>query len=186
MLHEAALLVMAEDVLVEVLGRVRPQDEDVVLPRMHVRATAPRTMAVAIAEHLRDEADVRSALTGMPQDVDGEVAVAARRTCEVVRGQDDGERVVRGAGAPVTVRVLLVRATVERALLAHYVAAYLGSTACPLTEELARPLWEVTGPDAATWRRDGWFREPLPLPPHVSWRDRFLLTAGHLPHPLGH
>ena len=75
----------------------------------------------------------------------------------------------------------------ERSLLAHYVAAYLGSTACPLPEELARPLHELTGPDAAAWRRLGHFREPiLPLPPHVSWRDRFLLEAGHEPHPLGH
>lgn len=186
MLHEAALFAMAEEMLVEVLGRVRPQDEDVVLPRMHVRADAPRTMAAAIAQHLQDEADVRGALTGTPQDADCEVPGSARRTCEVVRGQADGGRVVRSAGEPVTVEALLVRATVERALLAHYVAAYLGSTACPLPEELARPLWEQTGPDAAQWRRDGWFREPLPLPPHVSWRDRFLLTAGHPPHPLGH
>ncbi len=186
MLQQAALFVMAEDVLVEVLGRVRPQDEDVVLPRMHVRAAAPRPMAVAVAQHLQDEADVRSALTGTPQDVDDEPAVAARRTCDVVRGQDDGERVVRSAGAPVTVEALLVRATLERALLAHYVAAYLGSTACPLTEELARPLWELTSPAAQSWRLAGWFHEPLPLPPHVSQRDRFLLTAGYPPHPLGH
>lgn len=83
-------------------------------------------------------------------------------------------------------REYLLRATLARSLLAHYVAAYLGSTACPLPEELARPLHELTGPDAARWRRLGWFREPMPLPPHVSWRDRFLLEAGHLPHPLGH
>ena len=81
---------------------------------------------------------------------------------------------------------LLLRATVARSLLAHYVAAYLGSTACPLPEELARPLWELTAPDAERWRGLGFFRDPMPLPDNVSWRDRFLLTAGHLPHPLGH
>ena len=43
--------------------------------------------------------------------------------------------------------------------------------------------WSGDGWDAGTWRARGWFREPLPLPPHVSWRDRFLLTAGHDPHP---
>jgi hypothetical protein len=181
-LQEAALFAMAEDVLVEVLGRVRPQDQEVVLPRMHVRAAAPRTIAVAVAQHLQDEADVRSALTGTPQDVDGDVAASARRTCEVVLAQQDGGR----SASLGTVGDLVVRATVERALLAHYVAAYLGSTACPLPEELARPLWELTAPDAVAWRRDGWFHEPLPLPPHVSWRDRFLLTAGYPPHPLGH
>jgi hypothetical protein len=185
-LHEAALLRMAEVMLVEVLGRVRPQDEDVVLPPAHARAGVSRTIAVATARHLQDEADVRSALTGEPEPVDPVVADAARRTCAVAAAQDDGDRVMLGDGEPTSVRALLVRATVERSLLAHYVAAYLGSPACPLPEELARPLWELTSPDAEAWRRAGWFFEPLPLPPHVSWRDRFLLTAGHPPHPLGH
>lgn len=186
MLHETALLTMAEDMLVEVLGRVRPQDEDVVLPPLHVRAAAPRTLARAITDHLQDEADVCSALTGLVEPVAKDVAAAARRTCEVAARQDDGERVVRSDGRPVRVRALLLRTTLERSLLAHYVAAHLGSTACPLPEELARPLWELTSQDAQAWRRAGWFRDPLPLPPHVSWRDRFLLTAGHPPHPLGH
>ena len=186
MLDEAALLVMAEDVLVEVLGRVRPEDEDVVLPPMHVRAPAQRSIAAAIAQHLQDETDLRSAVTGTTQRCDGDIAAAARRTCDAVAGLADGECVVHSDGERVTVRALLVRATLERSLLAHYVAAYLGSTACPLPEELARPLWELTGPDAEAWRRAGWFHQPMPLPPHVSWRDRFLLTAGHAPHPLGH
>ena len=185
-LHEAALFHMAEDMLVEVLGRVQPRDEDVVLPPMHVRARQPRTIAAAAGEHLQDESAVRSLLTGRAEGSDGDVAAAARRTCQVVAGLEDGERIVRSDGGPMTVRTFLVRATLERSLLAHYVAAYLGSTACPLPEELARPLWEVTSPDAESWRRSGWFREPMELPPHVSWRDRFLLTAGHLPHPLGH
>jgi hypothetical protein len=61
----------------------------------------------------------------------------------------------------------------------------LGSRACPLPEHLARGLLEGTGPQAAQWRAAGYFREPLPYPPgHVSWRDRFLLTAGRDPHPF--
>ena len=187
MLHEAALFRMAEDMLVEVLSRVRPEDEGVVLPSMHVRAPEPRTIAAAIAQHLQDEAQIRCALIGCtaepPED---DVAAAARRTCDTVAGSEDGERVVSSDGRPVTVRALLLRATVERSLLAHYVAAYLGSPACPLPEELARPLWELTSPDAGAWRRSGWFREPMELPPHVSWRDRLLLTAGHPPHPVAH
>lgn len=186
MLHEAELLCRAEDMLVEVLGRIRPEDDGIVLPPLHVRAPEPRTMRAAVGQHLQDEADVLRALTGTEAPVDGDVAAAAARTCEAAAGAQDGERRVRSDGRSTTVRALLVRATVERSLLAHYVAAHLGSTACPLPEELARPLWELTSPDADTWRRAGWFREPLPLPPHVSWRDRFLLTAGHPPHPVPH
>ncbi|MBC7374208.1 MAG: hypothetical protein H7323_09480, partial [Frankiales bacterium] len=54
----------------------------------------------------------------------------------------------------------LLGATIERSLLAHYVAAFLGSTACPLPEELARPLWELTAPQAQSWRDRGYFRPP--------------------------
>ena len=70
MLHEAALLCAAEDMLAEVLGRVRPQDELIVLPPLHVRATSARTVRSAIAQHLRDEDDLCAALTGAPPSVD--------------------------------------------------------------------------------------------------------------------
>jgi hypothetical protein len=185
-LHEAALFCMAEDMLVEVLSRIRPEDEDVVLPALHVRAPEPRTLRVAVAEHLQDEAEVHRALTSGHEAPADDVAATARWTCNAVAGVQDGDLLVPSDGRSVTVRSLLVRATVERTLLAHYVAAYLGSTACPLPEELARPLWELTSPDAEAWRRSGWFREPRPMPPHVSWRDRFLLTAGHPTHPVDH
>ena len=33
-------------------------------------------------------------------------------------------------------------------------------------------------------RSIGIFRDPLPMPDDVSWRDRFLLSAGRDPHPL--
>ena len=93
---------------------------------------------------------------------------------------------LHGALGDLAARDYLLRLTVNRSLIAHYVAAYLGSTACPLPEELARPLWELTAPDAAAWRSLGVFREPLPIPELASWRDTFLRTAGHEPHPLGH
>lgn len=89
MLREAELLVRAEQLLVEVLGRIREQDRDLVLPPMFPGAERPVTMGQAVAQY----------------------------------------------------------------------------------------VWQ----DAL-----GYFRAPMPLPGHVSWRDRFLLRAGHQPHPLGH
>ena len=70
------------------------------------------------------------------------------------------------------------------AFLAHDIAMAIGSRACPLPEELARPMYEITAPEAERWRSYGVFRAPLPLPEgHVSWRDQFLLMAGRDPHP---
>lgn len=185
MLHEAELLVRAEDVLVEVLGRIRPEDETIALPPMHPGADAA-PLGAAVERHLRSEARLLACL-GAPAADGTDVPSAARAVVAAAAGVVDGETVVRAPdGQAVAVRDVLVLATLERSLLAHYVAAYLGSTACPLTEELARPLHELTAPRASHWRQAGWFRAPMPLPDHVSWRDRFLLSAGHEPHPLGH
>jgi len=190
-LHEAELFVMAETMLVEVLGRVRPQDEGIVLPPMSPRSPRPVPIGPAVERHVREDLALPGLLQGQAlgppgSAADGDVAAAAQRACAAAVAVVDGDRVLPTPEGELTARDVLLRSTLQRSLLAHYVAAYLGSTACPLPEELARPLWELTVTDAESWRRLGWFREPMALPPHVSWRDRFLLTAGHEPHPLGH
>jgi len=191
MLHEAELFVMAEQMLVEVLGRIRPEDRAILLPPMFPGADQPATMRSAVEDHLCADALVPGRLLGEalhePEHPRADqVARTAQAACEAARQVADGNARVSTELGEVTAREALLRWTVERSLLAHYVAAYLGSTACPLPEELAQPLWTLTAPDAAAWRRLGHFREPMPLPENVSWRDRFLLDAGHSPHPLGH
>ena len=190
-MREAELFVMAEQMTVEVLGRVRPADEGIVLPPLLGPPARPRTIAEASAEHAVDDALVPVVVAGAWSPERGSPAApdvfdAPGRACAAVEALEDGDLVVPTPYGELTVRDYLLQATVARSLLAHYVAAYLGSTACPLPEELARPLCGLTFPDADRWRARGWFFAPMPLPPHVSWRDRFLLTAGHQPHPLGH
>ena len=104
--------------------------------------------------------------------------------CTAARKIDDGDAVVHADGRDLSTRDYLSELTITRSFLAHEIAMHLGSRACPLTEELARGLCETTGPAAARWRAAGFFREPMPLPADVSWRDRFLLTTGRDPHPL--
>lgn len=177
MLYEAELFVESERVLVEVLKRIRPEDRDTVLPPV-LAGDAAVPLAEAVERHLRDDELLAGAL-GRPFRADG-LEHASRQACAAATAADEGT----GTDGGPSVRERLLLAAVARSLLAHYVAtAALGSTACPLPEELARPLWELTEQDAAAWRARGVFREPLPLPPHVSWRDRFLRTAGHDPHP---
>jgi hypothetical protein len=203
MLHEAELFVMAEEMLVEVLGRIREQDQDIVLPPLFdapgVDQAAPLRQVVELCAH--DDAWVPDMLSGRtmhevgPHLFDGDLLgddrqASIKRIADAAiaaaRQVTDGGAVVHTSLGDVSVRTYLQRLTVARSLVAHYVATYLGSTACPLPEELARPLWELTSPEAQAWRSLGMFRDPLPLPENVSWRDRFLLTAGHQPHPLGH
>ena len=203
MLLEAELFVMTEEMVVEVLGRIRDDDRDIVLPVMVGNpGTDPTTpMWEAVEHHAEDDAGVPAVLNGRSRDaVDhhrsgrellgddpmGQLTLLAGAASGAARTCVDGDAPVASPLGDVSTRDYLLQLTLTRCLLAHYVAAYLGSTACPLPEELARPLWELTGPDADTWRSRGFFRDPMPLPDHVSWRDRFLLSAGHQPHPLGH
>ncbi len=203
MLQEAELFVMAEEMLVEVLGRIRPADRDIVLPPLfeELGVDQPARIWRVVQLYARDDAWVPDLLSGrtidevgrdrfdgdlLGDDPQASITRIAGAAMAAAREVTDGDVIVHASHGDVSTRTFLQRLTIARSLVAHYVATYLGSTACPLPEELARPLWEVTAPEADMWRALGFFRDPMPLPEHVSWRDRFLLTAGHLPHPLGH
>ncbi len=189
-LREAELFAMAQDVLVEVVGRIRPEHRHIVLPPQFDPPAdgAPVPLPVLVERLARDDARLPDLLAG--RDPDGvavtaadhpRLAVAARAAVLAV---DDPDVVVPGHG---DVRTFLLRAAVWRTFSAHDIAMHLGSRACPLTEEQARGLWEITQPAAAWWREQGIFREPLePVPADVSWRDRFLMSAGRDPHALDH
>lgn len=189
MIRDAELFVMSEDVLTEVIGRVRSEDW-----KIEMRPLADRNEDVKdrirgrVARHVRDDLQVPDRLAGRdPQDpisvheaLGDDPAASARtaagKACDAARNvADDG------------VAELLRRLTIERALLAHEIAMHLGSRACPLTEELARGLCDLTEPEAehARWVAEGLFREPLtPFPANVSWRDRWLMVTGRDPHPI--
>lgn len=189
------LFVTAEQMLVEVLGRIRPSQGKIVLPPMRVD-DPPRSIRESVARHARDEAR----LAGLGDDARGGVRSDDARGADVrfadtrgadVLGNDPQADIVRLADAACAAARTgavpddeLLLATITRCFLAHDVAFHLGSTACPLPEHLARGLWEITEPDARKWRAAGVFGDPLvPYPPDVSWRDRFLRSAGRDPHP---
>lgn len=198
LLPEAGLLAAAGTMLVEVLGRIRAEDREIEFPAMSDLPCAPgeTSLWAAVERYAADEAGVPARLAGAAKipscpgldigDPQGVIAVFADRAVAAARTVSDGDAPVAAPWGTVPAREYLLRLAVTRSLLAHHVAAYLGSTACPLPEDLARQLFERTAPSAQVWRELGIFREPLPVPPLASWRDRFLLTAGHLPHPLGH
>ncbi len=178
---------MAQDVLVEVVGRIRPEHRHVVVPPQSDADGGPVPLPVLVERLARDDARLPDLLAGRAP---GDVAVAAAdhpRLAAAARAAvaevDDPDLVVGGED----VRTFLLRGTIRRTFAAHDIAMHLGSRACPLTEEQARGLWEVTQPAAAWWREQGVFRAPLePVPADVSWRDRFLMSAGRDPHALDH
>lgn len=133
MLREAELFVMAEQMLVEVLGRIRDGDRDIVLPPLFDAPGADQAAPLwrVVEQYAYDDTWVPDLLAGRTMD-----EVGRHRFDGDLLGDDPNARIARIADAAS--------------------AAARGITA------------------------------PLPLPENVSWRDRFLLSAGHEPHPLGH
>lgn len=178
---------MSQDVLVEVVGRIRPEHGHLVVPAQSAAPDAPVPLPVLVERLARDDARLPDLLAGRDPDDFTVSASDHPRLADAARAAvakvDDPAAVVAGEA----VGPFLLRAAIWRAFSAHDIAMHLGSRACPLTEEQARGLWEATQPAAARWRERGVFRAPLePVPADVSWRDRFLMSAGRDPHPLVH
>jgi hypothetical protein len=202
MIREAELFVMSEEIAVEVIGRIRTEHWDIVIPPMFdvPGADEPTSMRQLVARVAHDDALVPHLLAGatphevgdrpdgdLPgDDPHGVLTKVSAAACAAAREVTDGDAVVQSAHGDVPAADYLCRLTIAHMVAAHDIAMHLGSRACPFTEELARGMWERTDPEAQTWRARGIFREPLPMPADVSWRDRFLLSAGRDPHPLHH
>ncbi len=119
---------MAAQMLVEVLGRIRPEDGVVVLPDMYSSGGAGLPLAEAVDRHVTDDVRVLTALTGQQAAPGARAAAAA---CAAARAVLNRDALVSNADEKLPVSEFLLRETVARSQLAHYVAAYLGSTACP-------------------------------------------------------
>lgn len=193
MIREAELFVMAEGVLVEVLGRIGPDEWRILMPPLFPAGPRRRsTIRQHVRGYVHEDARLPDLLAGrVPAEDDADLlgpdphAAVARFSavaCAAARTVDDPRAPMPGPAGPVPAADFLMQRDIARCFLAHDVAMHLGSRACPLTEELARGMWEGTWPDASRWRERGMFGEPLPLPDRVSWRDRFLLCAGRDPH----
>ncbi len=182
MLREAELFVMAEQMLVEVLGRIRDHDHDVVLPPVYAGGD-PVPMGEAVQRQAADDARLAAALGVTDPDGPGGPAYQCDAACAAASAVEDGGKPVEVDGRTVPAGTYLQEAAMTRCFRAHDVAMGLGSRACPLPEDLSRGIWELTHPDAEHWRSVGLWGAPMPEPDHVSWRDRFLLGAGRDPHP---
>jgi hypothetical protein len=202
MIREAELFVMAESMLLEVLGRVRPEHRNIVIPPLFdiPGADQPAPIRELIAHYARDDAWVPDMLAGStmdevgPDKYDGDLLgsdaqASLGRIVEAagaaVRTVTDPDATVHCSFGDVPASNYLWQLNIARCFLAHEVAMALGSRACPLPEDLAKGMYDGTRPTAEQWRSIGFFRAPLPLPDgHVSWRDQFLLMAGRDPHPF--
>ncbi|MCE0766914.1 hypothetical protein LWC35_29000 [Pseudonocardia kujensis] len=200
MLQAAECLIEAERVLNQVLDGVAPDQWRIRVPPLPdgPDPARPTTLDALVRHHVRTNTALPDLLAGRAPEGSAELAdltdlehrqdlpALARevsdKACAAAAAVADPGAPTGEGGLPAG--ELLWRRAVGAAFTAHEVSVHRGSVN-PLTEHLARALWEHTEPEAARWRALGWFGAPLtPVPADVSWRDRFLMLAGRDPHPL--
>jgi uncharacterized protein (TIGR03086 family) len=153
-----------------------------------------RTLRDLVDHHARDDAWVPDVLAGraiaeVGDAHDGDLlgadpAVAFARVVETavaaVQAFDDLDAVVQLSYGGFPAREYLLHVTLFRALGAHDIAVFTG-TSTAMTDELAAGLLELVSPHADGLRAMGVFGPELRVPADASARDRFLGLTGRDP-----
>ncbi|HYH29649.1 MAG TPA: hypothetical protein VD903_04615 [Pseudonocardia sp.] len=194
MIHEAAVFQLADEAAVQAFTLVRAEDGDSVLPPVFDMpgADEPAPLGQVLAHVAYDEAWIPDMLAGrtmdevghdaydgdlLGDDPHGNLTRIAARARDAARGVTDRESVVHCGYGDVPMWDYFWQLNVARTLTAHDVARHLGAES-PLTEELARAMWEGTAPAADMWRSFGVYRQEVPVPDGASWRARYLGLTG--------
>jgi hypothetical protein len=194
MIHEAAVFHRADEAAVRAFALVGPEDMDSVLPPVFDMPGADRPVPLrqVLAHAAYDEAWIPDLLAGrtmdevgrdaydgdlLGDDPHGSIARIAARARAAAAQATDRDAVVHCSYGDVPAWDYFWQLNVARTLIADDIARHLGAES-PVTEELARAMWEGTAPAADMWRSFGVYREEVPVPDGASWRARYLGLTG--------
>jgi uncharacterized protein (TIGR03086 family) len=195
MIREAEIFVLADEAAVRVFSQIR--DWNTVLPPLFDMpgADQPVPLRQAVNHYAYDNSWVPDLLAGrtmdevgrdkfdgdlLGDDPAGSLARIAAAAADAAREVADRDATVHCSYGDVPVWDYFWQLNVARTVAAHDVAALIG-VACPLSEELARDMWEGTAPSADMWRSFGIFRPAVSVADEAPWRDRFLALTGRRP-----
>jgi uncharacterized protein (TIGR03086 family) len=194
MIHEAAVFQLADEAAVRAFALVRDEDMDSVLPPLFDMpgADQPRPLREVLAHAAYDEAWIPDLLAGrtmdevgrdaydgdlLGDDPHGNIARIAARARAAAAEVTDREAVVHCSYGDVPAWDYFWQLNVARTLAAHDIARHLGAEP-PLSDELAKAMFEGTAPAAEMWRSFGIYRPEVPVPDDAPWRTRFLALTG--------
>ncbi|QYN35944.1 hypothetical protein K1T35_00825 [Pseudonocardia sp. DSM 110487] len=194
MIHEAAVFQLADLAAVHAFTLVGAEDMDSVLPPLFDMpgADQPRPLREVLAHAAYDEAWIPDMLAGrtmdevgrdtydgdlLGDDPHGNIARIAERARAAAARVTDRDAVVHCGYGDVPAWDYFWQLNVARTLAAHDIARHLGAES-PVSEELAKAMWEGTAPAADMWRSFGIYREEVPVRDGASWRARYLGLTG--------
>jgi hypothetical protein len=194
---EAEVFVLTDQAAVQVYGQIREDQWDSMLPPLFEMpgADQPVPLRQAINHYAYDNSWVPHMLAGRTMDevgherFDGDlvgrdprgnlerISAAAR---DAARTVTDRDAIVHCSYGDVPTWDYFWQLNIARTIGAHDVAQLIGADN-PLSEELARGMWEGTEAAAPMWRSMGIFRSRVPVSADAPWRDRFLALTGRQP-----
>ncbi len=197
MIPEAELFMLADEAAVRVFGQIRADQWETVLPPLFDMpgADQPMPLRQAVNHYAYDNAWVPDLLAGrtidevgkdrfdgdlLGDDPRGNIARISGAAIDAAKQVTDPAAPVHCSWGDAPTDNYFWQLNIARTVAAVDVARHLGVD-CPLSEELARGMWEGTVPEADTWRQYGIYRSPVPVTDDASWRDRFLALTGRTP-----
>ena len=194
MIQEAEVFLAADAAAVRVFAAIRDAQWGALLPPIFDMpgADQPQPLRQAINHYAYDNAWVPAMLAGRTMD-----EVGRDRYDGDLLGADpaDSIRTISAAAALAAGKVTDPGMTVHcsygdcpagdyfwqlniaRTLSAHDVAGLIGLDV-ELPDSLCQAMLAGTAPSAEMWRSFGIYRDPLPVPPTASWRERYLALTG--------
>jgi hypothetical protein len=194
MIREAEIFLQAEAAIVSVYARLRDRDWASVIPPVFDMPGTDQPIPVRqlVAHHLYDDSWIPDMLAGRTMDevgrdrYDGDLAGTdpqasikriANAATEAARAVTDREATVHCSWGDTTTWDYFWQLNIARTLTAHDLAVHIGVDS-PLSEELARGMFEGTAESAEMWRSIGIYRKQVEIAEDASWRDRYLALAG--------
>lgn len=197
MIPEAEVFLLAEAAIVSVYAQLRDEHWDSVIPPVFDMPGADQPIPVRqlVNHHLYDDSWIPDMLAGRTMDevgrdrYDGDLLGAdpqanidrvAKAATEAARAVVDREATVHCGWGDTTTWDYFWQLNIARTLTAHDLAVHIGVDS-PISEELARGMYEGTAESAEMWRSIGIYRQQVDIPQDASWRDRFLALTGRRP-----
>ncbi|MFC0114893.1 hypothetical protein [Kibdelosporangium aridum] len=197
MIPEAKVFLQAEQAVVSVYAQLRDEHMDTMFPPLFDMEGANKPLPVrdVLRHHVYDDAWIPDMLAGRTMDevgrdrYDGDllgddrmaaINQIAEAAMEAARKTEDREAVVHCGYGDVPTWDYFWQLNIARTLAAHDLALHIGVPS-PITEELARGMYEGTAPSADMWRSFGIYRQPVEVGEDASWKDKYLALTGRRP-----
>ena len=196
-MREQDVFVLADRALERVIGEVREEQWELVLPESFRtrRMDHTPTLREIVNYHAYDDAWVPDMLAGLTmaqagperfrgdllgEDPSGAFSAIVERACAAAQACEDLEMVVHCSFGDFPARHYFWQINQFRALRAHDIAKVIGADPT-LPEDLVGGIWEEVSPHAEEWRAIGVFPAAIAVPEDASLQDRLLGLTGREP-----